>query len=203
MTGETDTEIQAKLITALQDPSIYELTTDRVEMLETHISYVFLAGAYAYKLKKAVELGFLDFRTLAARRHYCEEELRLNRRLAPALYLEVVPITGSADHPALDGDGQIIEYAVKMNRFSQDQLLNRLLMHHQLRPRQIDELAQVVAAFHASIAIASDNDSFGTPAAIQQPALENFSQIASELFHPQDRADLDFLRNWTVDNCYS
>jgi len=85
------------LIAALRDPACYPHAVDRVDLEETHISWVLLAGAYAYKVKKPVRLPFLDFSTLAARRHYCEEELRLNRRTAPDLYLEVVPIARGAD----------------------------------------------------------------------------------------------------------
>ncbi len=86
----------APLVAALRDPARYPHPVRRVELLQTHISWVLLTGSYAYKIKKPVNLGFLDFTTLAARRHFCEEELRLNRRLAPDIYLDVVPITGTA-----------------------------------------------------------------------------------------------------------
>src|SRR5271165_7069289 len=95
---------QARLVEALSRPGLFGPGCARVERLETHISYVLLTGRQAYKIKKAVSFGFLDFTTLAARRFFCEEELRLNRRLAPTLYLGVVPITGSVDAPVLGGD---------------------------------------------------------------------------------------------------
>src|SRR5262245_33242931 len=91
-------------------------------IVETHISLVLLGGDVGYKVEKAVKLDFLDFTTLEARRFYCGEELRLNQRLAPALYLDVVPITGSADHPVLGGTAAPIEYAVKMRQFDQEGL---------------------------------------------------------------------------------
>ena len=106
------------LIVALRDPACYPHPVDRVDVMETHISWVLLAGNYAYKLKKPVRLRFLDFSTLAARRRYCEEELRLNRRTAAELYLEVVPIARSAGGVAVSGPGEPVEYAVKMNRFA-------------------------------------------------------------------------------------
>src|SRR5213079_1741999 len=102
---------QARLVAALAQPARFDVDCERVTVLETHISYVLLTGRFAYKLKKAVDFGFLDFTTLAARRHFCEEELRLNRRLAPALYLDVVPITGSVDSPRIGGTATILDYA--------------------------------------------------------------------------------------------
>jgi uncharacterized protein len=114
--------VQAKLVSALRDAAISGVGGTRVDLIETHISYVLLTGQFAYKIKKAVELGFLDFRSLAARRRDCEEELRLNRRLAPKLYLDVVGITGSVEAPVLGGTGPVIEYAVKMREFSQEAL---------------------------------------------------------------------------------
>src|SRR6266545_5466714 len=107
-------------IAALRDPACYPHPAEPVELIETHISWVFLAGEYAYKVKKPVDLGFLDFSTLQARRFYCEEELRLNRRTAPELYLGVVPITAGAAGPRLGGAGEAIEYALKMRRFPQE-----------------------------------------------------------------------------------
>jgi len=114
--------VQARLVSALRDAALSGAVGRHVFLIETHISYVLLTGQFAYKIKKAVELGFLDFRSLAARRRDCEEELRLNRRLAPKLYLDVVGITGSVEAPVLGGTGPVIEYAVKMREFSQEAL---------------------------------------------------------------------------------
>ena len=108
---------QAALVAALRNPACYPHPAEQVEVIETHISYVLLSGAYAYKIKKAVALGFLDFSTLARRRIYCEEELRLNRRLAPELYLTVVAITGSPDAPRFAGNGEALHAAYWHNDF--------------------------------------------------------------------------------------
>jgi len=108
---------RAALLRALQRTRAYPHHVKRIEHLETHISDVFLTGDYAYKLKKPLNLSFLDFSTLARRRFYCEEELRLNRRLAPELYLAVVPITGTASNPCVGGGEPIIDYAVRMRQF--------------------------------------------------------------------------------------
>lgn len=192
---------QAVLAAAMCDPVVYGRATGRVEKLETHISYIFLAGPYAYKIKKAVDLGFLDFTTLDKRHFYCEEELRLNRRLAPDLYLAVVPITGSYEHPVLNGEGTPVEYAVKMRRFAQHDLLDYLLIHDRLTPEQIDQLAEKIAAFHMSIAIASANDAYGSADAIRRPAIENFEQIRKAPGASFDPANLDRLEQWTLRQC--
>lgn len=193
---------QRALVAALLDPAIHGLAPeDRIDVLETHISYVLLAGPYAYKIKKPVDLGFLNFRALRARKFYCEEELRLNRRFAPELYLDVIPITGSSTHPVLGGEDRPIEYAVKMRRFSQDCLLDRLLLRDDLRPEHIDQLAAGIADFHGRASAASATDAFGTPSAVQQPALENFAQIRAA-----DRAppiELDALEQWTTNQSRS
>src|SRR3954469_18300691 len=101
----------AKLIQALSDASAYDHPVDAVEVRQTHISVVFLAGPYAYKIKKPVVLDFLDYGTLERRRHSCEQEVRLNRRLAPSVYLGVVPVTGEGTMTAIEGQGETIECA--------------------------------------------------------------------------------------------
>ena len=110
-----------------------------------------LTGEFAYKIKKPVDLGFLDFTTLESRRHFCDEELRLNRRLAPDLYLDVVAIRGSAAAPTLDGDGPVLDYAVRMREFPQDALLPQVLARGALTAALVDALAAEVAAFHRRI----------------------------------------------------
>jgi len=186
------------LVRALGDPSRYPYPATAIEVIETHISVVVLAGEFAYKLKKPVDLGFLDFRTLAARQHFCEEELRLNRRTAPGLYLEVLPIAGRPNEPLLGGDGPPIEYALKMRRFSQACLLDRMARDTTLTPTHIDALAAVVAAFHARIDRANGSSPFGTPPQVLAPALQNFDQILALDGSAQDPGDLALLRAWTV-----
>ena len=167
------------------------------EILETHISYVLLTGPYAYKFKKPVDLGFLDFSTLEKRRFYCEEELRLNRRLAPELYCAVVSITGSEQSPELGGNGPAIEYGVKMVQFRADAQLDQVLERGQLAPRHINELAVQVAHFHQNSAVAGAHTVFGTPAEVSRQALENFAQIAPPIEDPPLRQQLASLHDWT------
>jgi len=168
-----------------------------VEMVETHISWVLLAGDCAYKIKKAVDLGFLDFSTLEKRRFYCEEELRLNRRLAPDLYQEAIPITGSADHPVLNGSGPAIEYAVKMRRFPQSCLLDQVLLRGELPPETIDAIARKIADFHGRTAVAGNQSPFGTPERTHQPVAENFAQIRPRLQDSEDLVRLGELERWS------
>jgi len=193
----TDASDQARLLEGLSRASIYGAACKRVERLETHISCVFLTGEHAYKVKKAVNFGFLDFTTLAARRRYCEEELRLNRRLAPKLYLEVVPITGSVESPVIGGTGPALEYAVKMREFSQDELASKLLARGELPASDIDALASKVAAFHARIGIAAGDSSFGSPKEVLHIARQNFAQLDSVPIPLSDRGRLESLRVWT------
>src|SRR5512135_2867872 len=186
-----------RLIDALRDPARFPHPVERVEVIETHISWVLLAGEYAYKIKKPVALGFLDFSTLQQRRLYCEEELRLNRRTAPRLYLEVVPITGSEAAPLLGGRGEAIEYAVKMRRFPQEALLSRMAQAGALTAGHIDALARATAALHAQAARAEAGRPFGTAAEVLAPALQNFDQIEALIGPGEEASELERLRAWT------
>jgi aminoglycoside phosphotransferase family enzyme/predicted kinase len=187
-----------RLIEALRAPACYPHTVEQVDLLQTHISCILLAGDYAYKIKKPVNLGFLDFSTLAARRFYCEEELRLNRRTAPGLYLDVIPISGSASAPVLGGDGPAIEYALKMRRFEQDALLDHMARRGALAPQHIDALALGVARFHADIERAGPEREFGSSARILAPALQNFEQMHELVRARTDLALLARLGDWTA-----
>lgn len=177
-----------ELIHALCKPGLYPHAAKSVDVVETHISWVLLAGRYAYKIKKPVSLGFLNFTRLSARRMYCEEEVRLNRRLAPSLYLEVVPIGGTPEHPEL-GAMPAIEYAVKMRRFAAGRLLDQLLTRGQLTSRHIDLLATQVAKFHAGLPSAAPDSGYGTPQTIAKPMRQNFQGLTALL----NGADADLI----------
>lgn len=187
----------AKLIDKLQNSALYDHPVRHFQVIETHISWLLLTGPYAYKIKKPVNLGFLDFSTLEKRRHYCHEELRLNQRLAPELYLTVIPITGSASHPAFAGEGPVIEYAVKMREFAQSAQLDRVLERGELRSEHIVRLAEAVARFHTRAAFAGADTPYGDAEAVWQPAGQNFDQIRPYLDSGQDRTLLDSLQVWS------
>ena len=188
----------ATLIDRLQDPALYDHPVRHFQVIETHISWVLLTGPYAYKIKKPVDLGFLDFSMLDKRHHYCNEELRLNQRLAPALYLAVIPITGSASQPELDGKGPVIEYAVKMREFAQSAQLDRALTRGEVHDEHIVDLARSVAQFHAGAAVAGDDSPFGDSAAVWQPVGQNFERIRPHLDTATDRSLLDKLQAWST-----
>lgn len=143
-----------------------------VEWIETHISWLLLAGDFVYKFKKPLKLDFLDFSTPALRRGACEEELRINRRTAPALYLGLVALTGTAHSLQLqpaEAAPADAEPAVRMRRFAQEALLSHLLEQQRLLPSHIDALAQQVAQFHASAAVATPQQGWGTAQAAVAP----------------------------------
>lgn len=184
------------LIQALHQPACYDHPVRDIRLVETHISWVLLTGTYAYKIKKPVNLGFLDFSTLEKRQYFCEEELRLNRRLAESLYLGVISIRGSPSSPVLDGAGQIIEYAVKMIQFSEEARLDRMLTRGELLPMHIDLLAQELGEFHGRIAIAGHDKPFGDPEHVYAPVRQNFEQIRPRV-DAQDQVQLRRLEIWS------
>jgi len=186
---------QQRLITALADPVRYPHPVQRVERIETHISTVLLAGDFAYKIKKPLDLGFLDFTTLERRRFYCEEELRLNRRLAPKLYLDVVSVTGSADDPRLDGAGPVVEYAVRMRRFPQQALLSAQLASGELQAEMLDRLGAELARFHAAVAVAPAHGPYGRFPSIAEPARDNLAMLRR--LAPARLAAIDRLHDFT------
>jgi aminoglycoside phosphotransferase family enzyme/predicted kinase len=174
-------EEQEALINALLDPACYPHAVDRITLIETHISFVLLTGPYAYKIKKAVNLGFLDFTTPKLRHFFCEEELRLNRRLAPRLYLDVVPIGGTPHKPKLGAESDVFEFAVKMRQFAQEGLLDRVLSCGRLTAGHVDAIAATVAAFHQRIECARPDQDYGGASSIESAIRQNFAQHAALL----------------------
>lgn len=185
------------LLRALLQPACYPHPVERVEVHETHISWVFLAGEFAYKVKKPVSFEFLDFSTLSSRGYYCAEELRLNRRLAPALYLEVVEIRASEEGPRIGGSGPLLEYALKMRRFPQESLAKALLARNALSAQLLTDFAGVLARFHTGLPPAPRDASFGTPESVLHHALQNFVQLSPLVTTAADRDALAPLRDWT------
>ncbi|MBI5786414.1 MAG: AAA family ATPase [Rhodocyclales bacterium] len=170
------------LIESLLDPARYPHPAGPVELVETHISWVLLAGDYAYKFKKPVVLPFLDYGTVDKRRACCEAELRINRRYAPDLYLEVAHFDG--------------EPAVRMRRFAEDDRLDHVCARGELTPDQLSDLARRLAEFHAAAAVAGPAERFGEPAQVLAPALENFDELEHLL--PAECGRLARLKSWTL-----
>jgi aminoglycoside phosphotransferase family enzyme/predicted kinase len=186
------------LIRSLHDPDCYDHAAGPVRVIETHISYVLLTGEFAYKIKKPLDLGFLDFSSLDKRLHACREEVRLNRRLAPNIYIGVVPITGTPAAPRINGNGEAFEYAVKMRQFPSDATLDRLDAEGGMTAQHVESIAATLARFHLESCDRADEDSpWGSPDAVWQPVAQNFAQIAPHLDSPADRAQLDALQRWS------
>lgn len=171
--------------------------TLRLGLIETHVSWVLLTGKYAYKIKKPVNFGFLDFSTLKKRKHFCEEELRLGQLFAPEIYLAVVPITGTLEQPKINGDtGPILEYAIKMCEFSQNSLLTTLLKKGKLNTLLIDQLGQLIANFHKKTPTAPKKSHFGLPSEVHAPTQQNFEQIMPLLRKPSDIEQIKRIEKW-------
>ena len=157
------------------------------QLIETHISWVLLAGELAYKIKKPVQLPFVDYGTLQTRQHFCAEEVRLNRRLAPALYLGVTSITGTPQAPVIDGPGPVLEYAVRMRRFPPGALFSEQLAAGTLRAEHVDSLAELLAGFHEHTARADAASGFATAAQRQSSALKALEGVQA-VANPAEKA---------------
>ncbi|WP_106476794.1 bifunctional aminoglycoside phosphotransferase/ATP-binding protein [Phytohalomonas tamaricis] len=184
------------LIHALQNDACYDHPVAGLEIRETHISWVVLTGQYAYKIKKPLDFGFLDFSTLAKRKHFCEEEVRLNARLADNLYVETVPITGTPEQPQMGGKGEPFEYAVRMRQFDNTCLFSSMQATGQLTQSLMDDLVGQLVAFHQNADQVDETSSFGSPAAVHAPVKENFEQLRPLLDDAEDIRRLNALETW-------
>lgn len=164
--------------------------------LETHISWIILTGTYAYKIKKPMNYDFLDFTTLEKRYYFCNLECTLNQRFTKEIYVKVLPITGDEAHPVLDGEGEIIEYAIQMHEFPQEHLLLNYAKSHSLQFYHIEQLAIELARIHQNLP--KDIDShYGSYEQIREPVQQNFSQIKGFLKEPEDFEELTIQEQWT------
>jgi aminoglycoside phosphotransferase family enzyme/predicted kinase len=183
------------LVGGLLHPSAYGHPVARVERIDTHISTILLAGDFAYKIKKPVNLGFLDFSSLEKRHRYCLEEVRLNRRTAPALYLDVVPIVAASGGPRMGpAVGDAIDYAVRMRRFDRRSTLDHLAEHGQLTGDLIDRLATIVARLHAEAVVAPPG--FGAPETARRITDAAIQATRDQVQSASDRARIDALAGW-------
>lgn len=188
----------AELIRHLTDPACYDHAAGPVRIIETHISHVLLTGEFAYKIKKPLNLGFLDFSTLSQRLHACCDEVRLNQRLASAIYLDVVPINGTPAAPRLNGAGETLEYAVKMRQFPPDATLDRLDEQGRLAAAHVEAIATTLARFHMQeSALVPEDRSWGSPETVARSVAQNFSQIAPRLVDSADIERLGVLQRWS------
>ena len=171
MSSDKDALAQARQHAVALRASLEASDGRPVRLIETHISWVLLTDTLAYKLKKPVRLPFLDFTTPAARRHFCEEELRLNRRLAPSLYIDVVDVRESPEGPRIGGAGRVLDVAVRMRRFPDGALWSEMLAAGTLAAHHIDAMAQRLSDFHGDVAVALPGTTFGSAAVHQRTTL--------------------------------
>ncbi len=160
-------------------PDFFGNNIKSIKLIETHISYIFLTGDFAYKIKKPVDYGFLDFSTLQKRKYYCNEELNLNKRLCRDIYLEVLPITKNKEKIELNGKGNIIEYTLKMNEFSQEEIMNNLLKKDEIKNGDIKKINKILINFYKSTKKSEDINKYGKTENIEKNINENFEQTKS------------------------
>lgn len=163
----------------LKKPEFFGSGIKSVNVIQTHISYVALTGKYAYKVKKPVDFGFLDFSTIEKRKHFCEEELRLNKRLCPDIYLDVLPITQKNGELELNGGGETVDYALKMKEFSQDRIMTKLLKQGKIDKETIENICDILVNFYNSEQHSKEIDSYGEIDAVKKNIDENFEQTES------------------------
>jgi len=168
----------------------------KIDLVETHISWILLTGKYAYKIKKPVNLGFLDFSSLKNRHFYCQEELRLNSRLAPEIYLAVVPITGTYEHPQLNGNGKEIDYAVKMTQFPLNAELSYVVGSNGLTNEHIDNLAKTITLFHQKIDKTTHQSQWGTAKLTHQSTLDTFTTLLENLNDKNAIERVSRIQDW-------
>ncbi len=186
-----------RLIHALLNPLAYPERPASVELRQTHISYILLTPEYAYKIKKPVDLGFLDFTTLEKRRHFCEEEVRLNKRLAPNAYLGVVWIAKKGGSAAVGGRGAAVEYAVRMRRFREEAILENMLIKGLATEDVVKKVAFTIASFHARAGRGPRISRFGTPERIRENTDENFSQTRAFISKTISRRAFNAIKGYT------
>ncbi len=169
-----------------------------VSVVQTHISLVFVADDFVYKVKKPVNFGFLDFSTLKKREHYCHQEVELNRRLSKGIYIDVLPVIFDGEKYTLKGGpGEVVEYAVKMKRIPDEKLMRSLFSKGELTEEHIRKVADVLARFHLNALRTPEIDQFGRPERFKVNTDENFEQVEKYIGITIQEEQFDALRRWT------
>jgi len=186
-----------ELIRALLDPGAYPETPKQIELAQTQMSFIFLTEEYVYKVKKPVNLGYLDYTTLEKRRFYCQREVELNRRLCPETYLGVMSVTRDGNNTCIEGQGEVIEYAVKMRRLPQQAMMDVLLSRGQVTPEMVAKVAQRLAEFHLSAETSANICAFGDLNTITKNTDENFTQTEKYIGSTISRERYQHIKHYT------
>jgi len=187
-----------ELAEALLDPKAYPDPPQRVELVQTQMSFVFLADGYVYKVKKPVNLGYLDYTTLDKRQFYCQREVELNRRLCPDVYLSVVPIIKHKGHISIEGQGKAIEYAVKMRRLPHEAMMDVLLVKDKVLPQMVTGVAEKLAEFHQKAETNASINAFGDLDTITENTEENFTQTEKYIGSTISREKYQHIKAYTI-----
>jgi uncharacterized protein len=185
---------QKQVVEALLNSQAYPEESGKIKLIQTHISFVFLTKKFVYKMKKAVNFGFLDFSTLEKRQFFCEKELQLNRRLCAEVYLEVVPINKS-NNIKIKGEGETIEYALKMKRLPQQKIMTLLLKQDKVTNKIIDELTKIIASFHSKAQLGSDINEYGSLKIVKTNWEENFAQTLKYIDQTITKNNFEFIQS--------
>ncbi len=186
-----------ELVQALLEPRAYPEVPKHIELVQTQMSFVFLTDDYVYKVKKPVNLGYLDYTTLAKRHFFCQREVELNRRLSPDVYIGVVPINRERGSISVGGQGELIEYAVKMCRLPREAMMDVLLVKNQVLPEMVASLAQKLVEFHNKAETNITISAFGELGAITQNTEENFTQTEKYVSHTISRKKYQRIKAYT------
>ena len=187
------------LVKALLTPQAYPERPEEIELIQTQMSFVFLAGDYVYKVKKPVDLDYLDYTTLENRRFFCYRELELNRRLCPEVYLDVVRITRDGASISIEGGGETIEYAVKMRRLPAERMMDRLLVEGRVTGEMVREVARRIAEFHQRAETSEEIGRYGVLEVVKKNNDENFEQTERYIGVSISREQYQGLKHYVND----
>lgn len=190
--------MEQRRINSLLSVTAYPEPTGSVSLIQTHVSWIFVTDRFVYKIKKPVDFGFLNFTTLDRRRFYCEEEVRLNRRLCPDIYLGVADLRETPDGVRFGGEGKVVDYAVRMKRLPEERMLHRLLDEGKVTDENIREIARTIALFHLTAERGEEIDRCGEIDAITRNWNENFSQGAAFIGITASEGDFHLIREWVT-----
>jgi aminoglycoside phosphotransferase family enzyme len=189
--------ILPSIVRALLKPQAYPHKPQKIELVQTQMSFIFLTGEYVYKIKKPVNLGYLDYTTLEKRHFFCRQELELNRRLCPDVYLSVVPIVEKKGEIRVEGRGKAIEYAVKMKQLPQDRMMDVLLSRGQVTLEMVAKVAEKLVGFHQKAETNQEIAAFGRLDVIRQNCDENFAQTEKYIGISITAEEYQHVKNYT------